>query len=398
MYSKEFQITFMLAFKTAQQYRHEYVLLEHVLYALLHDPDTREVVEACGGDVDTLKEQLIEFFEEEIEKLGGSNDYLPEESLAVQRVIQRAANHVISSEKEVIDGVNILVAMFSEEESHAVFFLHQQDITRFEVISYISHGMGGVNGEFDDEFADIDDFDEDDMEFDDEGNRSSKAGDALKKFTINLSEKAANGGIDCIVGRKKELKRMMQTLCRRRKNNPVLVGEPGVGKTAVVEGLALKIHEGNVPENLEGAEIFALDLGALVAGTKFRGDFEERLKAVVQGLKDRENAILFIDELHTIVGAGSTSGGSMDASNLLKPALSSGEIKCIGSTTYSEFKNYILKDRALARRFQKIDIQEPSVKETVAILKGLRPYYEDHHSVSYPMSALRAAADLASRY
>jgi len=396
MYSKEFQITFMLAFKTAQQYRHEYVLLEHVLYALLHDPDTREVIEACGGDVDFLKEQLVEFFEGDIEKLGGTHDYLPEESLAVQRVIQRAANHVISAEKQVIDGVNILVAMFSEEESHAVFFLHQQEITRFEVISYISHGMGSFGEEFEDDFDDMEEFSDDDIEFGEES--STKVGDALKRFTVNLTEKAANGGIDCIVGRKKELKRMLQTLCRRRKNNPVLVGEPGVGKTAVVEGLALKITEGNVPEHLLNSEIFALDLGALVAGTKFRGDFEERLKAVVQGLKEKENAILFIDELHTIVGAGSTSGGAMDASNLLKPALSNGDIKCIGSTTYTEYKNYILKDRALARRFQKIDIVEPTVKETVAILKGLKPYYENHHSVNYPLSALRAAADLASRY
>lgn len=398
MYSKEFQITFMLAFKTAQQYRHEYVLLEHVLYALLHDPDTREVLEACGGDVEQLKEQLVEFFTNEVENIPGKSDYLPEESLAVQRVIQRAANHVISSDKEAINGVNILVAMFSEEESHAVYFLLQQEITRFEVVSYISHGMGNTDLEDEideDDLLDSEDFG--DADFDDEP-RPRKAGDTLNKYTVNLTEKASSGQIDRIVGRKNELKRMIQTLCRRRKNNPVLVGEPGVGKTAVVEGLALQIIDGDVPEHLKNAEIFALDLGALVAGTKFRGDFEERLKAVVTGLKEKENAILFIDEIHMIVGAGATSGGSMDASNLLKPALSSGEIKCIGSTTYNEFKNYILKDRALARRFHKIDIKEPSVNETVAILKGIKSYYEGHHNVNYPASTLKAAAELASRY
>lgn len=397
MYSKEFQITFMLAFKTAQQYRHEYVLLEHVLYALLHDPDTREVIEACGGDVEEIKSQVVDFFENDVEKMSGDEDYLPEESLAVQRVIQRAANHIISSEKEVINGINILVAMFSEEEAHAVFYLIQQDITRFEVVSYISHGINAfIDDDLDDEIPELDEFHEDD-EFDEEP-RSRKASDSLTRFTVNLTEKAINGEIDQIIGRKPELKRMIQTLCRRRKNNPILVGEPGVGKTAVVEGLALKISTEDVPDQLKNAEIFSLDLGALVAGTKFRGDFEERLKAVVQGLKEKENAILFIDEIHMIVGAGATSGGSMDASNLLKPALSSGEIKCIGSTTYSEYKGYILKDRALARRFHKIDIKEPSVNETVAILKGVKTYYEDHHNVNYPLSALQTAAELAARY
>ena len=332
----------MLAFKTAQQYRHEYVLLEHVLYALLHDPDTREVIEACGGDVEEIKSQVVDFFENDVEKMSGDEDYLPEESLAVQRVIQRAANHIISSEKEVINGINILVAMFSEEEAHAVFYLIQQDITRFEVVSYISHGINAfIDDDLDDEIPELDEFHEDD-EFDEEP-RSRKASDSLTRFTVNLTEKAINGEIDQIIGRKPELKRMIQTLCRRRKNNPILVGEPGVGKTAVVEGLALKISTEDVPDQLKNAEIFSLDLGALVAGTKFRGDFEERLKAVVQGLKEKENAILFIDEIHMIVGAGATSGGSMDASNLLKPALSSGEIKCIGSTTYSEYKSYILK-------------------------------------------------------
>jgi ATP-dependent Clp protease ATP-binding subunit ClpA len=397
MYSKEFQITFMLAFKTAQQYRHEYVLLEHVLYALLHDPDTREVLEACGGDVDLIKDQLVEFFTSDVEIIPGKGDYLPEESLAVQRVIQRAANHIISSDKEVINGVNILVAMFSEEESHAVYYLFQQEITRFEVVSYISHGFGSIDeDEIDDEdILEGEEFGE--AEFDEEP-RGRKASDTLNKFTVNLTMKAESGQIDRIVGRKSELKRIIQTLCRRRKNNPVLVGEPGVGKTAVIEGLALKIIDGDVPEHLKNAEIYALDLGALVAGTKFRGDFEERLKAVVQGLKEKENAILFIDEIHMIVGAGATSGGSMDASNLLKPALSSGEIKCIGSTTYNEYKNYILKDRALARRFHKIDIKEPSINETVAILKGIKSYYEGHHNVSYPASTLKTAAELSAKY
>ena len=336
MYSKEFQITFMLAFKTAQQYRHEFVLLEHVLFALLHDPETQTVLEACGADIDRLRNDLLEYFENELQDLPGTADYIPDESLALQRVIKRASDHAISSETEKISGIHILVAIFSEEDSHAVFFLQNQDVDRYDVVTYLSHGR---NTEDSEEAL----YDEDDMDdFEEMLNGESAAqGSLLERFTVNLTEKAANGELDCIVGRKNELKRMVQTLCRRRKNNPILVGEPGVGKTAVVEGLAQIIAAGKVPERMRSAQIYSLDLGSLIAGTKFRGDFEERLKGLVNELKATEGAILFIDEIHTIGGAGSTSGGTMDASNLLKPSLSNGEIRCIGSTTYSEFKNHI---------------------------------------------------------
>ena len=382
----------MLAFKTAQQYRHEFVLLEHVLFALLHDPETQAVLEACGSDIDRLRNDLLEYFEKELQALPGTADYIPDESLALQRVIKRASDHAVSSETEKITGIHILVALFSEEDSHAVFYLQNQDVDRYDVVTYLSHGRDS-----DDEEAL---YDEDDMEDFEEmlNGEGGPQGSLLEKFTVNLTEKASNGELDCIVGRKGELKRMVQTLCRRRKNNPILVGEPGVGKTAVVEGLAQIIAAGKVPERMRGAQIYALDLGSLIAGTKFRGDFEERLKGLVNELKATEGAILFIDEIHTIVGAGSTSGGTMDASNLLKPSLSNGEIRCIGSTTYSEYKNHILKDRALARRFQKIDVVEPTIDETVSILKGIKSYYELHHEVTYPVSALRSAADLASRY
>ena len=398
MYSKEFQVAFMMAFKTAQEYRHEFVLLEHILFALLHDEASCEVIQACGGDIATLKNELTDFFENEIEKMPGEDDFLPDESLAVQRVIQRAANHVISAEREVIDGVHILVAMFSEEDSHAIYYLGRQEITRFDVVNYLSHGA-------DDEFDD-DDFELDfeigegfeDFGDEDEFGEKGKPAEILSRFTVNLTEKARSGGIDSIIGRKEELRRVTQTLCRRRKNNPLLVGEPGVGKTSIVEGLAYKIVNDDVPENLKDANIYALDLGGLLAGTKFRGDFEERLKAVVKALKQDENSVLFIDEIHTLVGAGSTAGGSMDAANLLKPALSSGEIRCIGSTTYAEYKNHILKDRALSRRFHKIDVKEPTVPETVRILEGIKEHYEAHHDVVYPKSTLKIAAELASRY
>ena len=399
MYSKEFQVAFMMAFKTAQEYRHEFVLLEHILYALLHDEASCEVIQACGGEVKALKEDLLDFFENEVEKVPGKEDFLPDESLAVQRVIQRAANHVISAEREVIDGVHILVAMFSEEDSHAVYFLGKQEITRFDVVNYISHG---IDNDFDDDDFELDfeigegfdEFGDDDVEF----GEKSKPEELLGRFTVNLTEKAREGKVDAIIGRKEELRRVTQTLCRRRKNNPLLVGEPGVGKTSIVEGLAYNIVNDNVPANLKDANIYALDLGGLLAGTKFRGDFEERLKAVVKALKEDENSVLFIDEIHTLVGAGSTSGGSMDAANLLKPALSSGEIRCIGSTTYSEYKNHILKDRALSRRFHKIDVKEPTVAETVRILEGIKEHYEEHHDVQYPKSTLKLAAELASRY
>ena len=341
--SNELRITFGLAVNTARRYRHEYLMLEHVLFALLHDPDSREAIYECGGHVDSLKERLVEFFKNDVEVVEYDGDYIPEETNSIKRVIQRATNHVISCEKNVLEGIDILVALFHEQDSHAAYFIQEQGLSRFDLINYVSHGIARR--------MPVDDDDEEDSQFDVEAEpedeqlvdddddeqaptrRRQRKTSALEAFTTELTQLARDDQLDRIVGRKIELQRVMRTLCRRRKNNPMLVGEPGVGKTAMVEGLANLIVSENVPELLKGAEIYALDMGTLIAGTKFRGEFEERLKAVLSELEAKDKAILFIDEIHTVIGAGATQGGSMDASNLLQPDLSAGKVRCIGSTT-----------------------------------------------------------------
>ncbi len=424
--SPELRVSFGLAVDTAHQYRHEYVMLEHLLFALLHDPDLSEAVSTCGGDVDEMKGLLTAFFENSLEKIPGKEEVQPEETLAFQRVIHRAIRHVISCEKFVLEGTDMLIALFDETDSNAVFFLESQGLTRFELIQYVSRARDGLDIDLD-PMTSLDDEDEDDEAWDlppgipededldlaededeDEAGegaaerrtrrRARRAAQALERYTVNLTQLAADGKLDRIVGRKLEMRRIMRTLCRRRKNNPLLVGEPGVGKTAIVEGLARMIVAGKVPDKLKNAAIFCLDMGALLAGTKYRGDFEERLKAVLEALRNTPNSILFIDEFHTVVGAGATTGGTMDASNILKPVLAAGGIPCIGSTTYHEYKNHILRDRALCRRFQKLDITEPSTEDTIAILKGIKNYYEDHYGVVFMPSSLETAARLSSRF
>jgi len=391
--ARSLEASLTLAVHEARRRRHEFLCVEHVLFALLHDDRVADVVRACGGDVDTLKRDLTAYLDKEMDTLPDGADSLPQQTLAFQRVLQRAAAHVQSSGKDEVDGRHVLVAIFREPETHATYLLAQQGITRLDVITYISHGIAklpedGTPAEPGDEDAD----DEDEEEAGDAPRR-----DPLAAFTTDLVALAAAGKIDPLIGRVRELERTVHVLCRRRKNNPVFVGDPGVGKTAVVEGLALRIHEGKVPPALRDVHVYALDMGALLAGTKFRGEFEARLKAVLGALKNRPGAILFIDEIHTLVGAGATHGGSMDASNILKPALASGELRCIGATTFQDFKSHFERDRALARRFQKIELVEPSVEETHAILRGLKPQYEAHHGVTYTEGALRAAAELAVR-
>lgn len=386
-----------LAIDTAKRYGHEYLTVEHVLFALLHDPETTEVIYHCGGDLDDIKERLGKFFDEQPSCTSMDDDYIPEETITLQRVVHRAMTHSISCEKGVIDGGDILAAVYHEKDSFAVYFLRQQGISRFDIVNYIAHKISKRNDEYEmlqssGNQGKLGNDNTDSRQF------QEKKPKVLDHFTLNLTKLATDGKIDTIIGRKLELNRIIKTLCRRRKNNPLLVGEPGVGKTAVVEGLALKIVSDQVPEMLQGATIYALDMGTLLAGTKFRGEFEERIKAVLSALESIPKAILFIDEIHTIVGAGATNGGSMDASNLLKPSLAAGAIRCIGSSTYQEYKTCILRDRALARRFQKLDIKEPTVDETFAILKGLKPHYETHYNVRYLDTSLKSAAHLASRF
>ncbi len=386
--ARELQTTLRKAFDTAGAERHEYVTLEHLLLALLDDSKAAKAIEACGGNRKRMRKALLDFLEENVARVPGEGHLEPQQTMAVERVLQRAAIHAISSDMKYIDGANVLVQLFKEEDSHAVYVLQQEGITQFDLKQYISHGItpdGGSHPQGENNHED------------EEEEGESPARDPLEAYCTDLVHEAAAGRIDPLIGRDLEIERAVQVLCRRRKNNPVLVGEPGVGKTAIAEGLALRIHQKRVPEVLQHARIFALDMGSLLAGTKFRGQFEERLKGVMKRVQEIDDAILFIDELHTIVGAGATSGGSMDASNILKPALSSGKLRCIGSTTYGDFK-HLERDRALARRFQKIEVNEPSVEDTVEILKGLKAHYESHHGVTYDDAAVEAAAHLARKH
>jgi ATP-dependent Clp protease ATP-binding subunit ClpA len=389
MISKELESTLNIALKEAKRRRHEYVCLEHLLYALLQDKDASRAIINCGGDIDGLRKALEEFFNGQLDILPQGVDQEPQQTLGFHRILQRAVIHAQSAEKKEINGGNLLIAMFREPDSYAVYLLEEQGITRFDVVNYVSHGISKIAaGE---EPAQIE-------EEQGEEEKPDKRQNPLKAFAVDLVEKARQGNIDPLIGRDDEIERTIHVLCRRRKNNPIYVGDPGVGKTAIAEGLALKIHAGEVPEALKTAVVYSLDMGALLAGTKFRGDFEARLKGVLTGLKKQANSILFIDEIHTIVGAGATSGGSMDASNILKPALASGELRCIGSTTYHDYKSYFERDRALARRFQKIEIPEPSQEEAFKILEGLKPHYEKHHGVHYSTAAVRAAVQLSAKH
>ena len=391
MLSKDLEFTLTQAFHQARERRHEYMTVEHLLLSLLDNPSAAKVLRACGADEGRLRTDINLFIEETTPLVPTGEKRETQPTIGFQRVLQRAVFHVQSAGKKEVTGANVLVALFGEQDSQAVYLLNRQDISRLDVVNYISHGISKVPGEGGDEEAQG----EPGGERRQEGKESASP---LESFTSNLNELARQGLIDPLIGRQTEIERTLQILCRRRKNNPLLVGEAGVGKTAIAEGLARRIVEEEVPEVLADAVIYALDLGALVAGTKYRGDFEKRLKAVIAQLKRQPKAILFIDEIHTIIGAGSASGGAMDASNLIKPVLASGDLRCIGSTTYQEFRGIFEKDRALARRFQKIDIGEPSVEDTVEILKGLKSRFEEHHQVSYTQPALRAAAELSAKH
>jgi ATP-dependent Clp protease ATP-binding subunit ClpA len=387
MISKELSATLGFAVRDAKKRRHEHVCLEHVLFAILHDSEGIDIIENCGGNVETLKTELETFFKERMEPIAEGTEYVLQQTIGFQRVIQRAVNHARSAEKpEVVVG-DILASIFQEKDSHAAYFLQSQGITRLDVLEYISHNL--TKPAYDDGPP---------RSLKQEPGEQKKKTDPLEAFTVDLVQRAAEGKIDPLIGRELELERTLQVLCRRRKNNPVFVGDPGVGKTAMAEGLATRICEGRVPDLLKNVRIYSLDLGGMLAGTKFRGDFEQRLKGVLAALQKEKDAILFIDEIHTIVGAGATSSGSMDASNILKPALSTGELRCIGSTTYEEYKNHFEKDRALSRRFEKIEIAEPSVPETVQILRGLKTVYEEHHGFVYTDAALKAAVELSAKH
>ncbi|MFN7946957.1 MAG: ATP-dependent Clp protease ATP-binding subunit ClpA [Blastocatellia bacterium] len=389
MITRELQDTLNFAVNEAYRRRHEFLTLEHLLYALLREKTGSDVIRNCGGSVEKLKIELEKFFAENIEQLPAGREQMPEQTASFERVLQRAALQAQSSGKSEIDGGNILAALYQERRSHAVYLLEKHGITRLDVLNYISHGIskvdsGGESGD-EEQYA--------------EGEGDSRPSrDPLEAFTVNLIERARENKIDPLIGREVEVQRTIQVLCRRRKNNPIYVGDPGVGKTAIAEGLALKIQRGEVPDAIKNAEVYALDMGALLAGTKYRGEFEQRLKMVIKALQKKPGVILFIDEIHTIVGAGAVSGGSMDASNILKPALASGELRCIGSTTYPEYKAAFERDKALARRFQKIEIGEPSLEDTVRILSGLKKFYEEHHGVTYTDDAIRAAAELAAKH
>jgi ATP-dependent Clp protease ATP-binding subunit ClpA len=392
--SRALEQAFSLAVNEARRRRHEFLSIEHIFFALLHDVQIADILRHCGGDVVTLKREMERYLDHKVERLPEGVEKTLQQTLGFQRVVQRAAAHVQSAGKEEIDVENILVALFREPESHAAFLLAQQGVTRLDVVSYLSHGISKASqpseaqespGEGEESEAD-------------EAGPVRPTRKPLQAFTVNLVGLAAQGKIDPLIGRDKEIDRTIRVLCRRRKNNPVFVGDAGVGKTALAEGFALKVHRGEVPQALKGINVYALDMGALLAGTRFRGDFEQRLKDVLGALKKEPGAILFIDEIHTVVGAGATSGGSLDASNILKPALASGELRCIGATTYHDYKSFFERDRALARRFQKIEIAEPTIDEAHQILKGLKSRYEEHHGVTYTDNALRSAAELAAKH
>ena len=392
MLSRNLEQSLHRALTMASDRHHEYATLEHLLLSLTDDQDAVAVLRACNVDIARLRRDLTDFVDSALSDLVTNRSGDPKPTAGFQRVVQRAAIHVQSSGREEVTGANVVVALFSERESHAVYFLQLQDMSRLDAVNYISHGIAKAPGRA--QARTVHGADEDSR-----GETVVKKGqEALNAYCINLNKKASQGKIDPLIGRDAEIERTIQILCRRSKNNPLYVGDPGVGKTAIAEGLARRIVKGEVPDVLSGATIFSLDMGALLAGTRYRGDFEERLKAVVGELEALEGAILFIDEIHTVIGAGATSGGSMDASNLLKPALAAGNLRCIGSTTYKEFRNHFEKDRALVRRFQKIDVNEPSIEDTVKILHGLKPYYEAHHRVRYTTDAIRAAVDLSARY
>ena len=387
MIAQELEVSLHMAFVEARQKRHEFITVEHLLLALLENPSAQEVLKACAAKIDELKKALSEFIEQHTPIVAGDGEVNTQPTLGFQRVIQRAILHVQSSGKKEVTGANVLVAIYGEKDSHAVYFLHQQGVSRLDVVNFISHGISKatpVGGQKDEPEA--------------EAAEGAEAGGALESFTQNLNQMAIDGKIDPLIGRDNEVERVIQILCRRRKNNPLLVGEAGVGKTAIAEGLAKRVVDGQIPDILAKAQVYSLDMGSLLAGTKYRGDFEQRLKAVLKQLLENPNAILFIDEIHTLIGAGSASGGTLDASNLLKPALSSGQLKCIGATTYTEYRGVFEKDHALARRFQKIDVNEPSIAETIEILKGLKSRFESHHGVKYTSTALTTAAELSAKY
>ncbi|GEP04548.1 ATP-dependent Clp protease ATP-binding subunit ClpA [Methylobacterium oxalidis] len=399
-FSRSLEQALHRALALAGERRHEYATLEHLLLALVDDQDAAAVMRACNVEIDALKRSLVEYVDTELSNLTGDGRQDAKPTAGFQRVIQRAVIHVQSSGREEVTGANVLVAIFAERESHAAYFLQEQDMTRYDAVNYISHGIAKRPGASESKpVRGADEEGSSERPSGDEGEgRTKKKGDALDAYCVNLNKKARDGKIDPLIGREAEVQRTIQVLCRRQKNNPLLVGDPGVGKTAIAEGLARKIIQHEVPEVLADATVFSLDMGTLLAGTRYRGDFEERLKQVMKEIEAHPNAIMFIDEIHTVIGAGATSGGAMDASNLLKPALASGTLRCIGSTTYKEYRQYFEKDRALVRRFQKIDVNEPSIPDAIEIVKGLRPYFEEFHKLKYTTDAVKAAVELSARY
>ncbi len=386
MIAQELEVSLHMAFMDARQKRHELITVEHLLLAMLDNPSASEVLNSCGANLDKLREDVVGHIEEHTPKVGGKDDVDTQPTLGFQRVIQRAMLHVQSSGKKEVTGANVLVAIFGEKDSHAVYFLHQQGIARLDVVNFIAHGIAKTTENNQKE------------QTQESTGADTKTSKGLETYAVNLNKLVSEGKIDPLIGRESEVERVVQILCRRRKNNPLLVGEAGVGKTAIAEGLAKKIVDKNIPAVLENMTIYSLDLGALIAGTKYRGDFEQRLKTVIKQLGEQKNSILFIDEIHTIIGAGSASGGTLDASNILKPALARGNVKCIGATTYQEFRSVFEKDHALTRRFQKIDVEEPTVKNTIEILKGLKNHFESHHNVKFTNNALISAAELSAKF